>query len=524
MVAILGLCIAQIGGITRPGYCEDQTNSVPNSPSLPIAQLENHRKTLEQALTQLLDLLQTSGSDEFLADISKCLLSNQRLAELLIAGAPEDERLILHDIRNQVGVIRGYLEMMLEECAEAGLAALESSVITARDLADGMLQLIEPRSVESARDISSIEESTASSTLSTDPGRLLVIDDEESSRDLLMRHLAKRGHTVFGAASGQQALEVLKTEPVDLIFVDLVMPEMDGLELLRAFKQHEELRIIPVIVVSGIQDTNGVIECIEAGAEDYLYKPFNPVLLRARLRAGLQRKRWHDREQEYLQELERSHRFIRNTFGRYLSDEIVDALLETPEGLDLGGTTTAVTILMADIRNFTTLSEHLRPESVVKLLNNYLGEMSEIIMRHSGTVDEFIGDGILAIFGAPVTRSDDARRAIRCALEMQASVERINEQNRLHDLPDISIGIGLNTGTVVAGNIGSEKRSKYGVVGHAVNLTARIESYTSGGETLASMATIEASGSALSLGRQFDVKPKGMADEVAVAAIEGLTE
>ena len=252
--------------------------------------------------------------------------------------------------------------------------------------------------------------------------------------------------------------------------------------------------MIPVIIVSGIEDTAGVIDCIEAGADDYLHKPFNPVLLHARLRAGLQRKGWHDREQDFLHELERNHRFIRNTFGRYLSDEIVDELLESPEGLNLGGTTTGATILMADIRNFTTICEQQQPERVVSLLNNYLGVMSEIIMNHHGTVDEFIGDGILAIFGAPVNRDDDASRAIACAIDMQSAIADINARNVALQLPEISIGIGLNTGIVVAGNIGSERRSKYGVVGHPVNLTARIESYTQGGQILASEATVHSSG------------------------------
>jgi class 3 adenylate cyclase len=327
---------------------------------------------------------------------------------------------------------------------------------------------------------------------------------------------------VLAAASGAEAIAILQRSAVDLIFLDLVMPEMSGLELLKRIKSDERLRAVPVIIVSGIAESDGVIGCIEAGAEDYLSKPFNPTLLQARLNAGLQRKRWHDREEAYRRELERNQRFIRNTFGRYLSDEIVDALLESPQGLDLGGITCRVTILMADIRNFSHICESHSPQQVVKLLNNYLGGMSAVIMAHNGTVDEFIGDGILAIFGAPVGRPDDARRATRCALQMQAAVHGINARNRDQGLPEIAIGIGLNTGVVVAGNIGSEQRSKYGVVGHTVNLTARIESYTGAGEILASQSTLDEVGPGLETGRSFRARPKGMAAEVLIHAITGL--
>jgi class 3 adenylate cyclase len=197
-------------------------------------------------------------------------------------------------------------------------------------------------------------------------------------------------------------------------------------------------------------------------------------------------------------------------------------LLESPQGLNLGGSACTVTILMADIRNFSPICEDNEPERVVQLLNNYLGVMSGIIMASNGTVDEFIGDGILAIFGAPVAREDDALRAISCALQMQEAVEGINARNRELGLPEIAIGIGLNTGKVVAGNIGSERRSKYAVVGHTVNLTARIESYTEPGEILAAASTIAEVGAAVETGRRFTAQPKGMAGEVTVFSITGI--
>ncbi len=470
---------------------------------------------IERQVADAIALAEDLRVTTILPDLEKCSLAAARAADCLVrqpAGA--DLSLLRHDLRNHLGSISGYVELILEEQGPALPPVLVTALAELRESAGSALEggpgsagalLGTPRQLPQAA-----------------PGTLLVIDDSEQSRELLERHLARQGHRVLSAASGDEGLEILRREKVDLVFLDLMMPRMSGLELLGILKADPVLRAVPVIVVSGISETSGVIRCIEAGAEDYLNKPFNPTLLQARLAAGLERKRWHDREEAYRRELERNERFIRNTFGRYLSDEIVDALLESPQGLRLGGSACTVTILMADIRNFSWICENHEPEQVVQLLNNYLGAMSSIIMAHNGTVDEFIGDAILAIFGAPVGRDDDALRAIACALDMQDAVAGINARNRALGLPEIGIGIGLNTGKVVAGNIGSERRSKYGVVGHTVNLTARIEAFTAGGEILAAESTIAEVGAAVETGRHFTAQPKGMAGEVTIFAITGM--
>ena len=165
------------------------------------------------------------------------------------------------------------------------------------------------------------------------------------------------------------------------------------------------------------------------------------------------------------QQLERRNQFIRETFGRYTSDDIVGVLLDLPEGLKLGGEKRQVTLLMSDLRGFTALAERLEATQVVALLNHYLSAMVEIIQRTGGTIDEIIGDAILVLFGAPVAMPDAAQRAVRCALEMQKAMREVNEYNFQMGWPEIEMGIGLHTGEVVVGNIGSTKRSKYGVVG-----------------------------------------------------------
>jgi adenylate cyclase len=220
-------------------------------------------------------------------------------------------------------------------------------------------------------------------------------------------------------------------------------------------------------------------------------------------------------------QLERRNQFIRETFGRYTSDDIVGVLLDLPEGLKLGGEKREVTLLMSDLRGFTALAERLEATAVVALLNHYLSAMVELIHRTGGTIDEIIGDAIFVLFGAPLVMPDAAQRAVRCALEMQKAMPGVNEHNCQMGWPEIEMGIGVHTGEVVVGNIGSTKRSKYGVVGRTVNLTARIESFTVGGQVLVSPTLINAAGRGLILGDEVKVHAKGMREALGCRELLG---
>ena len=213
---------------------------------------------------------------------------------------------------------------------------------------------------------------------------------------------------------------------------------------------------------------------------------------------------------------------IRDTFSRYLTDEVVASLLESPEGLKLGGERRKVTILMSDLRGFSAVSERLPPETVVSMLNIYLGAMADEIMKYQGTIDEFIGDAILVLFGAPTERKDDAERAIACAIAMQQAMDTVNDKNERLGLPRIEMGIGINTGEVVVGNIGSAKRAKYGVVGSHVNLTARIESCTVGGQILISEATRKEVGSILKIDGEMQETLKGFNQPITIYEVGGI--
>lgn len=442
-------------------------------------------------------------SQETAGDISHLLEAAGRVETILGSTAQPTNH---HDLMNVLTALRGYAEMLREDIGarNPALDARLSSLLTA---------------VQAAHNDSTAQESGAGRMIQSEPGFILAVDDLQENRELVARNLARSGHFVITAASGEEALRALQQSDVDVVLLDLLMPGMDGREVLRRIKEHPDWRATPVIVISGSQDMDGIIECIEAGADDYLFKPFNPVLLQARIKAGIERKRWHDKEEQYRQQLERNEKFIRATFGRYLSDEIVSDILERPEGLELGGDLRRVSIMMSDIRGFTSLSENLAPAQVVTLLNRYLGAMTDIIMAHHGTIDEFIGDAILAVFGAPQHREDDADRAVNCALAMQAAMKELNATNEAEGFPAINTGIAINTGDVIAGNIGSERRSKYGFVGHPMNVTSRIEDITRGGEILISDSTLNSLKGHFVVGRSETISVKGIDETIVVHQI-----
>ena len=223
-------------------------------------------------------------------------------------------------------------------------------------------------------------------------------------------------------------------------------------------------------------------------------------------------------------QLEIRNQFISETFGRYLSDDIVASFLEKPETLELGGKKKPTTIVMTDLRGFTTMSEQLPPETVVNMLNNYLAKMIDIIYEYNGTILEFIGDAIMVIFGAPIWCEDHAAKAVACAISMQSAMDEVNRWNQENGFPEIEMGIGINTGDVIIGNIGSEKRTKYGAIGRHVNLTARVESYTVGGQILISPGTKESIKTELKIQGEMLVTPKGIKKPIIIYDIIGIGE
>lgn len=506
----------------------------------PILSIEGHAELLR-------DLISDPGCLDDLEKIhSAASLTRSLVDEMLAAETRERDEAerdsqrskYRHDLRNSVGAISGYSEIILDELEDAGSLTDDAQSYLGLQLRDStkLLQMLdtlfqsEREFGEDAEtglnvDVSSVFESFERSDHAQSEairGRILVVDDNDSNRTLLAHQLGRQGHDVQTAESGRTALDMIRESRPDLILLDLFMPDMNGFDVLQNMHADEALRAVPVIIITGLSDRDAAVKCIEAGAFDILLKPVNPSLLNARVTACLERKAWHDKERAYQDELEKSYKFIRKVFGRYLSDEVVRNILESDEGMQMGGGKRVVTIMMTDIRGFSVLSQELDPHDCVRMLNNYFSVMTPLIQKYDGVIDEFLGDAILALFGAPVACDDHAEQAVACAIEMQRAMREVNATNREWGLPTIEMGIAVNTGEVVVGNIGSELRSKYGVVGHHVNLTARVESFTVGGQVMASEFTVNALQPEVGIAQTLEVEAKGIKQRVKIHEITSI--
>jgi adenylate cyclase len=237
----------------------------------------------------------------------------------------------------------------------------------------------------------------------------------------------------------------------------------------------------------------GVYVSVAAAAFFYgevIYNIVRPLLLLTFATIALVVQRYIAEERAKLEGL-RQRDFVRQIFGRYLSDSVVEEILGSPSGLDMGGELRQITLLVSDLRGFTSLAARLSAREVIPILNRYFERMIDVISHYRGTVDELMGDGMLVFFGAPLPAADDPERAVACAIAMQQALLTFNVEQRAQHLPELAMGIGINTGEVIVGNIGSLKRSKYGAVGSAINTTYRIESHTIGGQVLVSLSTYE---------------------------------
>lgn len=344
--------------------------------------------------------------------------------------------------------------------------------------------------------------------------RILVVDDEPDLAPLIkqkFRRQIKQGDLDFSIAhDGIEALEQLELMPeIDIVLTDINMPRMDGLTLLSKLPEAGGMQ--KAVVVTAYGDMENIRSAMNLGAFDFLTKPIDLGDLETTIRkAGDVVNR------------ERKASLVRETFGRYLSDNVVSTLLDHPEGIKLGGEKRVVTILMSDLRGFSQISETLKPEDVVEMLNIYLGQMTEVITKYGGTIDEFIGDGILTVFGAPVLGETDALSAVACAVAMQLKMDEVNAELSQRGFPNIEMGIGINTGEVVVGNIGSQIRAKYGVVGSNVNLTGRIEAYTVGGQVFISERTLVEGGGEIVVSKSLEVRMKGFQEAIPIYEVEGI--
>ena len=323
---------------------------------------------------------------------------------------------------------------------------------------------------------------------------LLVVDDNEDNRYTLSLQLNAQGyHNIAIATNGREALSVLHSKPFDLVLLDIMMPELNGYEVLERMRSSPELRNIPVIMISAIGELASVVRCIELGAEDYLPKPFEPTLLRARVYASLERKRLHDqvvaqaaelasqaaelatwnktleqRVADQLGEIERMGKL-----RRFLSPQVADLIVASGMEKELQSHRREITALFCDLRGFTSFSETSDPEDVMMLLRGYHAAIGQIIIKYGATLEHFAGDGVMLIFNDPFPIDKPELQAVRMALEMRDAIGTLTEKwRRLGH--EIGFGIGISNGFATLGTIGFEGRFDYAAVGTVSNIASRL--------------------------------------------------
>jgi len=409
-----------------------------------------------------------------------------------LAGGPDAmaglQARLRHDLRTPLNAIIGYSEMVLEDvdaypACEVLAPDIEKLLSESRRLLDRLDDIVDltnaPLAAGAGEAGPALEDAAVTRLARTlrpeqplakpqEVGRILVVDDNESNRDLLRRRLVHEGHKVAAADSGSGALAIIEEESFDLVLLDLLMPDMNGIEVLERLKSDPRWRELPVIMISGLSETDAVIRCIEAGAEDYLQKPFNIVLLRARINACLERQRWRAREREYLARLqaekERSERLLRNI----LPDPVV-VRLNAGETI-IADRFESATIFFADIVGFTPAAALMPAASLVAKLDQVFSEFDALAIRHGIEKIKTIGDAYMAAAGLPEARTDHAEVIAEFAL---GTLEALRHINRGEEDP-LRIRIGIHTGPVVAGIIGRHKFI-YDVWGDTVNVASRLE-------------------------------------------------
>ena len=470
----------------------------------------------------MLEDAEQQGHDSTIGDLRRLYHAGLKLKGLVSGLLDPSEmqqdfadfrRNLRHDLRTPISAIKGFGEMLLEDAQDSRNDALARDLEKLLEAAAHLLEQI-----DSLVDFTGTPLSSASSPapeseavravlksvrpLSTAPSgegessRILIVDDTEAIRELLSRRLAREGHRITEAENGQSALDRIKADKFDLILLDMMMPDINGYEVLTQLKADARFRDIPVIVISALDEIDSIVRCIEAGAEDYLSKPFNPIILRARIGASLEKKRLRDREQAAMAELraekERSEALLLNILPKSIITRMHHG--ETP----IADRFQDVTILFSDIVGFTRMSMRRSASDVVALLNAIFSAVDSLAIEYGIEKIKTIGDAYMAVAGLPEPRDDHAQVIARLALAMR---ELVGEVSQRHG-EDLKIRIGIHTGNTVAGVIGMHKFA-YDVWGDTVNTASAMESHGIANEIQVSHASF------MRLSQDFILEPRG---------------
>ena len=376
--------------------------------------------------------------------------------------------------------------------------------------------------------------STAARDRSAVSGVILVVDDNEENREMLGRRLAREGYEVRRAAGGAEALAALETAAADLVLLDVMMPDINGYEVLKRLKANPRLKDIPVLMISSLEDTESVARCIELGAEDYLPKPFNPVILRARVGACLEKKRLRDQEARQAAELADWSRTLERRveeqvaqvgrlgrLKRFFSPQLAELIVAGGAEDPLRTHRRQVTVVFLDLRGFTAFAETAEPEELMGVLREYHAAMGELILAHEGTLERFTGDGMMIFFNDPVEVPDHAERAVRMAVAMRERVAALVSKWKKQGW-DLALGVGIAQGYATLGAIGFEGRWDYGAIGTVTNLAARLCGEAKAGQILLSSRTASAVEDLIEAEEVGSLTLKGLQKPVPAINVTGL--
>ncbi|MFO1418701.1 MAG: adenylate/guanylate cyclase domain-containing protein [Methylotetracoccus sp.] len=482
---------------------------------LNLAKIRHGLRTPINHIIGYTEILREDAADhlptQFLADLERIhtsgyillALINRYLGEDCFDTAAHELGSVCHELRTPVNHIIGYGEMLAEQCDELGQTEFKPDLDRIVTAAHTWLTLMEqqfadPESFRMTRTAPAAEANSRTTKLAANwlnsvlpdhptpgsGGHVLLAEDDEANRDLLCRRVEKLGYRITACGDGERALELARAVSPDLVLLDLLMPRLDGHEVLVRMKSDEALRDIPVVMISALDQVDGIAHCIELGAEDYLAKPFNPTLLRARIGAALEKKRLRDVERVYLQRIEeersRSERLLLNVLPRPIAERLKGGDARIVNTFD------QVTVLFADLVGFTQLSVSMSPTNLVKLLDQIFSAFDALAERHRLEKIKTIGDAYMAAGGLPLPLNDHAAAACAMANDMHCAIAELSARNGIQ----LAMRIGICTGPVIAGIIGQNKFI-YDLWGDTVNTASRMESHGLPGMTQVAEPTYE---------------------------------
>jgi len=452
-----------------------------------------------------------------------------------LSKAQQTMRRLQHEVRTPISQIIGYAELLEEELEDRGEADLAPDLQKIRsaaqrllDLADGKLRDEQNAGAPALPD--EVAESPGEAAPAPDGAsaggaeapHILVVDDDPNDRELLARRLERHGFAVEEARDGLDALRRIEAGEPDLVLLEVLMSNMSGLEVLERVRRNRSRSELPIILATALDDSDDAVEGLERGANDYVTKPFDLPVVVARVRSQLETHRTARQVAGLARQLEFRSAFIREALGRDVSDDLLVEMAEQPDALDLGRERRRVFALVTDVRGSRERAATLAPAQQTAVLKNVLDGLAEVIAHYEGVIDAVSGDSLVALFGLPLPRDDDAERAVACAVALQLEMDEINEKSLRAQLPAVEIGVGVASGDVIVLGLGAGEQVKYKALGEPLPCAARIESLARGGEVWICARTRDALDGVVNVDRERQVTAAEEGDPLWVHRVLGL--